>query len=102
MVLFAFIFLITYKELNNKITIFVSILFSTLSAQLSGTILFEAIYYPYFLDLEFFKYIWMITTVIYPVERFIIALIANFLIYPIDKLIKNYLGTYLHLDNASP
>jgi len=93
--------LILSSKFWTKINIFLQLLLATLSAQLSGTILFEIIYYPNFLNVETFKYIWLVTSYLYPIERVIIAIIATILIYPVSKLIKRYFGEYLDFIKAS-
>ena len=74
---------------DNKIILFLMVLISTLSAQLTGSILFEGFYYPS-IPVEGFRDIWIATTFIYPIERMILAVVGYILLIGIRDVLNRY------------
>jgi hypothetical protein len=77
------------KERENIIIIFATSLLSTITGQLLGATLFQAMYYPTMIStVEGFRIIWITTTFIYPIERLVIAVLATLAIIPIYRIIN--------------
>lgn len=93
-ILIASIYLIVYfrygeRVIDHNLGLFLIILLSTLAAQLTGSILFEILYYPT-INVEGFKGIWMLTTLIYPVERILLAIGGYILVIGLKKVFEKY------------
>lgn len=74
---------------DNPMVIFIISLFSTLATHLTGSLLFESMYYPAIIpSIEGFKKIWVLTTFIYPVERLVISTLATTITLPMYRILK--------------
>ncbi len=67
-----------------------SILLGSLSGQLTGTILFMAMYYPSIIEYEAMVGVWMATTPVYPVERAVLTVAAVVIYHAVYKAFENY------------
>ncbi len=89
------IFLTIYLiEKRGRISSYIYILISTLSAQLIGSILFMMIYQSS-ITIDAFRGIWAVTTILYPIERIIIAGLAYILVIIISGRIEKYINIEL-------
>jgi len=89
------VFLTIYlMEKRGRISKYVYILISTLSAHLIGSILFMIIYQSS-LTIDTFRGIWAVTTILYPIERVVIAGVAYILVIVISGRIKRYINMEL-------
>jgi len=78
------------NDLNHFQAFFVTSLTSTLAGQIAGSLTFELLAWPIFLaDLKVWGTYWQGLTVLYPVERTIIALIASFIGAALYKVLKS-------------
>jgi len=69
---------------------FITCLTSTLAGQIAGSLTFELLSWPIFLvDIKAWEMYWRGLTILYPVERTIIALIASFLGAALYKVLKS-------------
>lgn len=67
---------------------FIVFLTSTLAGQIAGSLVFELISWPIFMaDVNFWTDLWQLLTLIYPIERIIIALIAALIGVSIYKVL---------------
>jgi len=69
-----------------------SILLGAASGQATGTLLFMAMYYPNIIDYDAFIGIWIATSIVYPIERMILAGGGVILYHALYKALERYLG----------
>jgi len=75
---------------NNLQAFFIISLTSTLAGQIAGSLTFEVLSWPIFLaNVKAWEIYWQGLTVLYPVERIIIALSAAFIGTSIHKVLKS-------------
>ena len=75
---------------NNLQAFFIISLTSTLAGQIAGSLTFELLSWPIFLaDMKAWEIYWRGLTILYPVERTIIALIASFMGAALYKVLKS-------------
>jgi hypothetical protein len=71
------------KNLNSKSisklfqAFFIIFLTSTLAGQIAGSLVFEVLAWPFMADINSWRATWQFLTVIYPIERIIIALMGT-------------------------
>ncbi|MEM4480986.1 MAG: hypothetical protein QXG58_07105 [Candidatus Bathyarchaeia archaeon] len=77
-------------NLNLTIKFLIFSLVSTLAGQIAGSLTFEVLYWPIFLqDLNVWKGIWQATTFLYPIERILIALGSTLIGVAVHKALEN-------------
>lgn len=84
------------KELNSGsnsrllLTFFITSLTSTLASQIAGSLTFEAIWWPVLIpEVHVWKIYWQSLTLLYPIERVIIASIAALIGTALNKALKS-------------
>jgi len=78
------------NDSNHLQAFFITCLTSTLAGQIAGSLTFELLSWPIFLaDMKAWEIYWRGLTILYPVERTIIALIASFMGAALYKVLKS-------------
>ncbi|MEM3579598.1 MAG: hypothetical protein QXL54_05200, partial [Candidatus Bathyarchaeia archaeon] len=84
---------VALKNLNSNanrkalFSFFIVFLTATLAGQIAGSLIFEFISWPLTANLDVLKGIWQATTLIYPIERTLIAFGAALLGLPIHRIL---------------
>jgi len=87
----AFRFIQSRRVQESTLGIGIIAMISTLTGQVTGTLMFEIFVFPVNSHIEFWRTAqWQLLTLIYPLERVILTLLATLVSAPLIRAVRTY------------